>query len=202
MDILDAREHRTSRCEWRNRTGKVSYYKLGLRDSASKPVSADSGILCKPGDHSQWWIHCQGHRDGRLVLGSEDIPPASRYEVMSNRDTLPGLTPSSNQFSIWKSEHIKKCIILRFLSSQSHLDLGKMESAAWQPGNLAFRPSRDFCSEVNGQVTFSYEATELGDIALWQVATERQHPPFSSPYDVCSYPQSTNGASGIKKQYR
>lgn len=64
---------------------KVSYYKLGLRDSASKPVSADSGILCKPGDHSQWWIHCQGHRDGRLVLGSEDIPPASRYEVMSNK---------------------------------------------------------------------------------------------------------------------
>lgn len=59
-----------------------------LRTLPSKPVRADSGILHRSGDLSQLQIRCQGHRDGRLVSGSEDIPPARGYEAVNSRETL------------------------------------------------------------------------------------------------------------------
>ena len=89
--MLNAMECRTSRCRWRNRTGKSASYFLSGQAGTYRPFPAsqvipDSGILHKSGDLGQLQIRCQGHRDGRHVLGSEDMTAAHRYEVMNNME--------------------------------------------------------------------------------------------------------------------
>lgn len=128
---------------------------------------------------------------------------------MSNRETLfRGLTPPSNCLRVPRPEQIKMCIEL----SQQPKPPGPGQDgvgsmATWQFGIFFWHlsggeePESDtvlILRLMDKSLSATRPQARLGDTALWQETAEHKHPQFSALYDVGSYPQSTNEASGIR----